>query len=244
MIKALLYETGKRLKRDFYELNSSNAKEKFELVTASDINVEDFLIDNLKAKYPDCSIFSEERGEIGNRSDKKWIIDPIDGTADFVFGVPYFSISLSLQINGEITEGHVYNPISNEYYFSSAETGQAFLNGEIIKVSSTCVVEESLIAFGFSANYPYISDYYKRWGHLFDNCKKGMPLISPALTLCNIARGRIDAYLDSRCSMEGQAAGALILQNAGGKLLNYDLSKYNHRAAGIIATNGNLSVLL
>jgi len=183
MISALLYHAGEILKKDFYESGSSTSKERFDLVTASDINIEDVLIRSLKAQYPDYSIFSEERGEIDNKSEKKWIIDPIDGTADFVFGVPYFSMSLSLEVNGEITEGHVYNPISNEYYFSSTETGKAFLNGEAIKVSGTCAVEESLIAFGFSANYPYISDYYKRWRHLFDNCKKGMPLISPALTL-------------------------------------------------------------
>ncbi len=75
---------------------------------------------------------------------------------------------------------------------------------------------------------------------MFDNSKKGMPLISPALTLCNIARGRIDAFLDFQCSMEGQSAGALILKNAGGKLWNYDFIEYDHRIKGIIATNGNL----
>lgn len=242
MIRELLYEAGALLKKDFYALESSESKEKFDLVTASDIKIEDFIIKRLKAQFPDYSIYSEEMGEIRNSGAKKWIIDPIDGTANFVFGVPYFSISISLETDGELVEGHVYNPLSEEYYFSSVQSGKSFLNGEVIKVSSTCTIEESLIAFGFSANYKYINDYYNDWKHLFENSKKGMPLISPALNLCNIARGRIDAFLDFGCSMEGQSAGALILKNAGGKLLNYDFSQYDHRVKGIIATNGSLKI--
>lgn len=243
MIKELLYEAGAILKQDFNDLKSSSSKEKFHLVTESDIKIENILMERLMSQYPGYSIFSEEKGEIENSGEKRWIIDPIDGTADFVFGVPYFSISIALEINGEIAEGHVYNPISEEYYFSSVQAGKSFLNGEVIKVSDTCVIDESLIAFGYSTNYTYINDYYKKWKHLFDNSKKGLPLISPALNLCNMARGRIDTYLDFGCSMEGQSAGALILKNAGGKLWNYDLSNYNHQIKGIIATNGKLSVL-
>ncbi len=242
MIKELLFEAGAILKKEFFDLKSSSSKEKFDLVTVSDEIIEDFLIKKLMNAHPDYSIFSEEKGEIDNSSKKRWVIDPIDGTANFVFGVPYFSISICLEVNGMISEGHVYNPFSEEYYFSSAQDGKSYLNGEVIKVSNTKNIEDSLIAFGFSANYTYINDYYKRWKHLFDNSKKAMPLISPALTLCNIARGRIDSYLDIHCSMEGQSAGALILKNAGGRLWNYDLSQYNHRVKGIIATNGILSV--
>ncbi len=240
MIKELLYEAGAVLKKEFYELKGSSSKEKFDLITTSDIKIEDILVKSLINEYPEYSIYSEEKGEISSSGEKRWIIDPIDGTANFVFGVPYFSISLSLEINGVISEGHVYNPLSNEYYFSSIQDGKSYLNGEVIRVSNTKNIEDSLISFGFSANYTYINSYYEKWKHLFDNSKKGMPLISPALTLCNIARGRIDAFLDFQCSMEGQSAGALILKNAGGKLWNYDFSEYDHRIKGIIATNGNL----
>lgn len=218
MIRDLLFEAAYVLRKEYYELISSSSKEKYDLLTESDIKIEDILIKGLKSKYPSYSIFSEEKGEINCSGEKRWIIDPIDGTANFVFGVPYFSISLSLENNSNIIEGHVYNPLSEEYYFSSVEDGKSYLNGEVIKVSSTNNIEDSLIAFGFSANYAYINDYYKRWKHLFENSKKAMPLISPALTLCNIARGRIDAYLDFGCSMEGQSAGALILKNAGGSV--------------------------
>ncbi len=107
MIKELLYEAGAVLKKESYELKGSSLKEKFDLITTSDIKIEDILVKSLINEYPEYSIFSEEKGEISSSGEKRWIIDPIDGTANFVFGVPYFSISLSLEINGVISEGHV-----------------------------------------------------------------------------------------------------------------------------------------
>lgn len=200
------------------------------------------IIRELKGVYPDDSIYSEETGIIEGNSLNRWIIDPIDGTTDFVFGVPYFAISVALERSGEISQGYVYNPISEELYYSSAEQEKSFLNGEVINVTETDDIHDALAAFGFSVNYGNITKYYQQWGYVFENCKKGMPLITPALTICNVARGRIDIFIDFGCNMEGQAAAALILMNAGGRVLNYDFSDWDHRQKGIIATNGKIDL--
>ncbi|OPZ87154.1 MAG: Inositol-1-monophosphatase [Firmicutes bacterium ADurb.Bin419] len=242
MIKELIRKAGYELKKDFYKLETSREKERFHLVTKSDEAIEKLLIDELKNCYPEYSIYSEEIGEINKNSGKRWIIDPIDGTADFVFGVPYFAISICLEVDNEIIEGYVYNPVSDELYYANNETGKAYLNDEIIKVSETNNIKDSLIAVGFSTNYKIIQQYYTEWNELFENCKKGMPLIAPALTICNVARGRIEAFVDLGSSMEGQSAASLILKNAGGKLYNYDFSEYEHTQKGIIATNGKIDL--
>jgi myo-inositol-1(or 4)-monophosphatase len=242
MVKDILIKAGKELKKRYYNIKASQVKEKFHLVTESDWLIEEMLIRELKRFYPDYSIYSEETGVMEGNSSERWIIDPIDGTADFVFGVPYFAISICLERNGEVCEGYVYNPISEELYYSIAGQKKSFLNGEVINVTETEDINDALVAFGFSANYKNIANYYQQWSYVFENCKKGMPLITPALTICNIARGRIDVFIDSGCSMEGQSAAALILKNAGGHVLNYDFSDWDHRQKGIIATNGKIDL--
>jgi fructose-1,6-bisphosphatase/inositol monophosphatase family enzyme len=97
-----------------------------------------------------------------------------------------------------------------------------------------------LVVFGYSANYKNIEKYYEKWHVIFDTCKKGIGFLSPALNICNVARGRIDCFIDFGSSMEGHAAGALILKNAGGIIYNYDLTEWDHTTNGIIAINNNL----
>jgi fructose-1,6-bisphosphatase/inositol monophosphatase family enzyme len=238
MVKDIVINAGNELKRQYYSIQASRAKEKFDLVTESDLLIENMIVQELKQRYPDDSIYGEEMGVIEGNGHNRWIIDPIDGTADFVFGVPYFAISVALERNGEICEGYVYNPISEEFYYSTKDQKKSFLNDEEIQVSTTGNIPDALVAFGFSTNYEKITQYYRQWECLFENSKKGLPLITPALTLCNVARGRIDIFIDSGCSMEGQAAAGLIVKNAGGHVYNYDCSDWDHRSKGIIASNG------
>jgi myo-inositol-1(or 4)-monophosphatase len=130
--------------------------------------------------------------------------------------------------------------VSGEFYTATADAGESCLGGVPIHVSSCTAIEHALVAFGFSANRVNIDRYYSEWKDVFDRCRKGLPLIVPSLTLCNVARGRLDAFIDFGCSMEGQAAAALILANAGGTILNYDLSSYDHRSKGAVACGPNL----
>lgn len=242
MIKEILRNAGTELKKHYYSINNSETKERFHLVTESDLIIEKLIIDELKNHYKDYSIYSEEIGSIAGDKNFRWIIDPIDGTADFVFGVPYFAISICLEIDNKISEGYVYNPISEEMYYSISGEGKSYLNNKEITVSETIDISDSLIAFGFSANYSNIERYYTEWKPVFENCKKGMPLIAPALSICNVARGRIEGFIDFGSSMEGHSAAALILKNASGQVYNYDFSEWDHKKKGILATNGKINL--
>ena len=112
----------------------------------------------------------------------------------------------------------------------------------VISVSENEDISNCLAVFGFSANFDNIQRYYKEWSCIFDNAKKAMPLMSPALNICNVARGRTDFFINFGSSVEGHAAAAFILKNAGGIVYNYDFSEWNHNIKGIIATNRSVSL--
>jgi len=231
----MVIEAGRLLKARFQETPRFREKARFELVAEADHEVEQMLVAKLRGAFPGDSICSEEAGAINRDGRARWIVDPIDGTANFIAGIPYFAISLARESNGDVVEAYVYNPVSEELYWSTGSTGKSYLNETLISVSTCADIAQSLVAFGFSAHMANIQRYYTEWQPLFDGCKKGLPVIVPSLTLCNVARGRLDAFIDFGCSMEGQAAGALILLHAGGAVLNYDLTDYDHRTRGVVA---------
>jgi len=233
-IKAVLSDTGEVLRRSFREGPDHAEKERFELVTEIDVEIEELVAEAIRSEYPEDGLVGEELGRMDGASGSVWIIDPIDGTTNFVMGKPYFAISIARERDGEVVEGYVYNPISDELFHSSREQGRSFLNGSPITVSRTGALRASLVAFGFSANLSAIQRYHDEWRTAFETCRKGVGWVAPALTLCNVTRGRIDAFIDFGASMVGQAAASLILRNAGGTVLNYNLSEYDHRAKGIV----------
>ena len=233
-IKAVLADAGEILRRSFREGPKHAQKERFELVTQIDVEIEELLTDAIRSEHPDDGVVGEELGQMEGISGSVWIVDPIDGTTNFIMGKPYFAVSIARECSGEVVEGYVYNPISEELFHSSREEGRSFLNGDPIAVSQTSDLSASLIAFGFSANMAAVQRYYDEWRMVFENCRKGVGWVAPALTLCNVARGRIDAFIDFGASMMGQVAASLILRNAGGVVLNYDLSEYDHRSKGIV----------
>lgn len=240
-IYEILAEAGNVLKAAYHLPPSSHEKKRFDLVTETDIEIERFLVDRLKKAFKGDGFIGEECGIQTGDTGRIWIIDPIDGTTNFIMGKPYFAISIALEQAGQITEGYVYNPICDELYYSTKDLKRSFLNEEVISVSKTKQIEQSLVVFGFSAKIKAIEQYYQDWRVLFESCRKGVGWTAPALTLCNVARGRTDIFIDSGASMHGQAAAGFILTNAGGRLFNYDMSSYHHRSKGIIASNPKLA---
>lgn len=235
MVQKVMLEAGNLLRERYFCTQDAQEKQRWELVTETDIEIERLLVDQLAQAFKGDGFMGEECGTQSGETGRTWIIDPIDGTTNFVMGKPYFSISLALEEAGEITEGYVYNPISNEFYYSTQASGKSFLNEKDISVSQTSEIEKALIAFGFSAKMQAIQKYYQDWPMLFDSCRKGVGWIAPALTLCNVARGRIDAFVDFGASVYGQSAASLILKNAGGMLFNYDMTEYTYQLTGIVA---------
>jgi myo-inositol-1(or 4)-monophosphatase len=240
-VKSIITNVGRVLKERYSQSFSYNEKGRYDLVSDVDLEIEELLISNLKSIYSESSLYSEECGEMTNSGSLRWIIDPIDGTANFIFGVPYFNISLSLEVEKQIVEAYILNPMTDELYYTDQTDNCSYLNDKILQVSGTENIADTLIVFGFSANFTNINRYYNDWRHLFTDCKKGMGLLSPALNICNIARGRTDCFIDFGSNMEGHAGAALILQKAGGTVLNYDLSQWDYTNKGIVA--GNMGII-
>ena len=265
-IEDIVRNAGELLLRAFRGAQRFKEKERRHLLSEYDIAVDKYLTSELLRRFPDDSVFSEEasesrlgtelESELATESETglgawpeaaksggaRWIVDPIDGSACFIFGEPYFSISIAKEQSGEIVEAHVYNPVSKEYFYSDTDCRRAYLNSDVINVSRISRMRDSLVAFGFSANIRAIKQYYADWPQTFEKCKKGIAWISPALSICNVARGRLEAFIDFGCSYEGQAAASLILRNSGGAMFNYDHTDYHHRAKGGIFTNGHFEI--
>lgn len=240
-VNEIIIEAGKLLSKRYFENQIYSVKERYHLLSEIDIEINKFIIDKLLILYPDISIQSEESEIIEKKTNRKWILDPIDGTTNFIMGNPYFAISLALTEDDEVIEGHVYNPLSNEYFFAKNSDEDALLNGQPIKISKTTEINEALIAFGYSANMKIISEYYENWKIVFDSCRKGIGWVAPALSICNVARGRVDAFIDTGCSVYGQTAASLVLNKAGGQMFDNKFEKYNYQTKGGIFCSVNIT---
>lgn len=221
------------------ELNEDvNMKGEADFVTATDIAISRFLREKLKNIYPEINFFSEE--EKGELIDPSWILDPIDGTTNLVYGYNMSSISLAFYSGGKVVFGVVYNPFNEECF--SAEIGKgAFLNGKKIFVKKR-EFSESIIEFGAgSTRKNEADDNFELAKDIFKSCIDIRRICSSALAICFIACGRIDGYFEKTLKPWDYAAASLILEEAGGKTSDYygnDLPM--DVKSSIIASNGNI----
>jgi len=210
MIKAS-EKASKILIRDFGELENLQVSKKGpkDFVTNADIKAEKIIIEELKKARPNYSIISEENGVEKNKDESNfWIIDPIDGTTNFLHGVPHFAISIALQSNNEIVCGLIYDPIKDELFYAEKNQG-AYFNNQRIRVSKKRDIDECLFAVGKGK---YNSDLiYRRSG-------------SAALDLAYVASGRFDGYFQNNLNLWDIAAGIIIVKEAGGIINEIDLS--------------------
>lgn len=208
------------------------------LVTAADHASEKAIFEVIRERFPDHYLLSEERGAFKTDSPYKWIIDPLDGTVNFAHGIPVCCVSIALETEGKVEMGAVYNPFMNELFFAEKGKG-AFLNGEKISVSNEHEVMKSCLATGFPYVYP---ESGKGPADTFSALvKKGIPvrrLGSAAIDLCWVAAGRFDGYYEYSLQPWDSAAGALIVQEAGGVVTNFNGSDYNIYEDGLISSNG------
>lgn len=222
------------------ELKITNKEGINNLVTEADHAAEKAIMDTIREKFPDHFILSEESGEMATPSEYKWIIDPIDGTVNYAHGIPICCVSIGVEQNGRMIMGAVYNPLINEFYF--AERGQgATLNGETIKVSDKQTVMDSCLVTGFPYTYLDMEngplDVFARL------IRKGVPvrrLGSAAMDLCWVAAGRFDGFYEHKLNAWDSAAGFLIVEEAGGKVTDFEGTYYSPYQPRIIATNGKI----
>lgn len=211
------------------------------LVSDADKAAEELIITTIKKNFPTHSILSEERAEIKGEADYKWIIDPIDGTTNFVHGLPFFSISIAVIKNGKPVVGVVELPALKETFWAQEGKG-AYLNNKKISVSKTGDIRSSLTATGFP--YDRTSQRYKKnlelWDHFYSLSHGVRRVGSAAIDMCFVACGRFDAYWEYDIKPWDVAAGKIIIEEAGGTVTNMDGSKLNPNLSNILATNSRI----
>ena len=227
MIKAS-EKASKILIRDFGEIEKLQVSKKgpSDFVTNSDLKVEKILIEELEKARPNFSFISEEKGiKINKDINNTWIIDPIDGTINFLHGIPHFAISIALKSDNEIVSGLIYDPIKDEMFYAEKNNG-AFLNNQRIRVSNKNNLDDCLFAVGGKMmNEPD-----------FTNRKSG----SAALDLAYVAAGRYDGYFQKNLNLWDIAAGIVLVQEAGG--IFKDLNLDNIKNINVITSNPNINV--
>jgi len=190
-------------------------KQQSDYVTEVDRAAEAVIIDTLRDAYPDHSILAEESGSSGS-SDYQWIIDPLDGTTNFIHGFPQYAVSIALAHKGVLTHAVVYDPSRNELFTASKGAG-AFLNDKRIRVSNRAKLAESLIGTGFPYRmFEHVDNYIAIFREL---TRKTAGLRRPgaaALDLAYVAAGRTDGFWEFGLSPWDMAAGALLITEAGG----------------------------
>ncbi|MCC4799895.1 inositol monophosphatase [Enterovibrio norvegicus] len=187
-----------------------------DFVTNIDTSAEHIVIDVIKKSYPDHSIVSEEAGVIsGKDADYQWIIDPLDGTTNFVKGIPHFSVSIALRIKGRTEVACVYDPIRNELFSAQRGSG-AQLNSKRIRVNSPKDLTGTILATGFPYKAKQHSEgFMKVVSALFVDCADFRRTGSAALDLCYVAAGRFDGFFELGLKPWDMAAGELIAREAG-----------------------------
>lgn len=186
-----------------------------DFVTETDQAAEQAIIEVLRQAYPDHAILAEESGASG-KSDYEWIIDPIDGTANFIHGYPHYATAIALRVHGVITQAVVYNPATNDLFTASKGEG-AYLNNRRIRVSKRGKPNEFLIGFAFPSGKSEGSEHVKRKMIAMTESTAGIRKSGSAvMDLAYVASGRLDGYLCFGLKPWDLATGALLVSEAGG----------------------------
>ena len=226
MIKAA-EKASKSVIRDFGEVEKLQVSKKGprDFVTKTDKNVEKILIEELSKTKKNYSFLSEEIGEINNKDkDNIWIIDPIDGTTNFLHGIPHFAICIALESNKEIICGLIFDPIKDEMFFAEKNKG-AFLNNQRLRVSNKNSIDECL----FSSNHEGVK--FSNLNMRYSGCA--------ALDLAYVASGRLDGFFHNDINLWDIAAGAILVKEAGG-IVN-EINQFDKNSINIRASSSTIS---
>jgi myo-inositol-1(or 4)-monophosphatase len=229
MIKAC-EKASKVLIRDFGELEKLQVSKKgpYDFVTNSDIKTEKIIIDELNKGRPNYSIISEENGIENNKDSKNtWVIDPIDGTVNFLHGLPHFAISIALKTNDEIISGLIFDPIKNEMFYAEKNNG-AYFNNHRIRVSKKNDINECLFASGNKVTEK-VDLTIRKTG-------------SAALDMAYVAAGRFDGFFQNNLNLWDIAAGIILVKEAGGVINDINLSEYKN--LNVIASSSDIGAKL
>lgn len=233
-------QAGAFLKEHFGQPLDVDEAKHHDIKLALDRESQDLITRVLLGSYPDHAIYGEE-GVAGNQnSDYQWIVDPIDGTVNFFYGIPHYCVSIALRHKEELIIGVIYDPSMDDLW--EVEKGSpALMNGHPISVSQRTTLEESALFVGCGKDEATLATGLERFRRASLRARKMRMMGSAALGMAYIATGRFDAYVESRISLWDIAAGQLLLESAGGKI---DLTQVPGKKDtwSIVATNGKIPI--
>jgi len=233
-------KAARALKRDFGEVEQLQVSHKgpSDFVSAADLKAEKVLRMELTKARPRFGFLLEEGGEVaGEDKHHRWIIDPIDGTTNFLHGIPHFAISIGLEMDGEIVAGLVYNPVTDEMYYAEKGKG-AFLNDKRLRVSSRSNLKDCVIATGIPFHgLPGHKPFLKKLENVMDNVAGVRRMGAASLDLAYVAAGRYDGYWETGLKPWDLAAGILLVREAGGYITELDNGKNMLTSGNVLASN-------
>ena len=240
----IIKEAGEILKEGYYTKKDITFKAKKDLVTQYDVAVENFLKKKFSKKFKDFNLIAEESDNANIEFNNSIIIDPIDGTTNFVNGVPHTAISVGVYKNKKPYLAVVYNPILDELYTAKIGKG-AYLNGKKLKVSNENDFQKSLLATGFpytsNTNEDDLNDVLKKIKLILPLCQDLRRLGAASLDLCYIAKGTYEGYYEMNLKAWDVSAGILILTEAGGVVSNINGDEYTlFEDKYLVASNGKI----
>jgi len=231
-------EAGRIQKLRFGRLNRVEYKGDIDPVTEVDKLCEETIVRMIQAAFPDHDLLTEETPFEGKGSPWKWIIDPLDGTANYFHGVPCFCVSIGLEVEGRIELGVVYDPILDELFLAERGKG-AYLNGNRISVSRTGILDKAFLCTGFPYDIRQHADLYLSYFRQFIIKSFGIRRLgSAAIDLCYLAAGRFDGFWELRLQAWDVAAASLIITEAGGRVTDLRGGPFNIYSREILASNG------
>lgn len=218
---------------DKVEIESKGSND---FVTSVDISAEEAIIETIRKSYPDHTIIGEESGVLtGSDDNVQWIIDPLNGTTNFIKGIPHFAVAIAIKVKGKLDQSVIYDPIRGELFTASRGKG-AQLNNTRIRVKASKTLSGTILATGFPVRHKqHTAAYMSMFSSLFDQCSDMRHAGSPALDLAYVAAGRVDGFFEIGLKPWDTAAGELLIIEAGGLVTDFT-GGHNHATSGNIAT--------
>jgi myo-inositol-1(or 4)-monophosphatase len=233
---------GKLLRKNFGRPQQVNAVAAHDIKLAIDIQTQELITKLLLKEFPKHALYGEE-GIVGDQSSEhQWIVDPLDGTVNFFYGIPHFCVSIALRFRNEVVVGVIYDPIRREMWKGQqGETPK--LNGDPVHVSDRAVLAEAVVSVGLAKTGETISANFPLLQQMVHRVRKCRVLGSAALDMAYVACGRLDAYIEQGISLWDIAAGWLLVENAGGTVDLRPRADMKDKYS-IVASNGVINLKL
>jgi len=240
LAKAMAWDAGKILMKYWGRLSGYEHKGNLDLVSEADRASEQYLLDRILDRFPSDSVIGEESGTREGNSGFSWIVDPLDGTTNFVHGQPCFAVSIAVAHGGSTQVGVIYLPTTRELFWGQRGQG-AWRNETRLAVSGTAVLNDSLVATGHPYNRRQVVEtILEDWRRMILNVQGVRRMGAAAVDLAFVAAGRFDGFWERGLKPWDTAAGQLLVEEAGGRVTGFAGQEYTPFSPDIVASNGHI----